>query len=282
MNQFQKDMQWCLQAPSLMNPPESRDGADWIRKLYRPGSLADTGQTQPAGQYRLGLYYETIIRSILKNTPQLSDLYHNIQVIDAKRTVGEFDFIGRLSGGLTFHLECAIKFYLRVGDGSCLDHFVGPARQDRLGLKWQRLIDKQLNLSQTDAGQTRLNELGFDGIDRTLVLIQGYLFHPYDEFPVTAAASLHQAINKDHLQGWWLRQYLAVELTRSISSFQLLLKPRWLTPETCGSAPAFQSELLTAESFLERIGSTTQPVLVARIDSSGKEVDRGFVVPDDW
>ncbi len=272
MNQIEKDTRWLLEQPALMTLTPALDALPWLRR-HLPSWAPDQPWLLPSIQPRLGHYYEDLVNLVLTNTAQLSVIKRNLQIRQGRSTVGEFDFLGRDDSAGVFHLECAIKFYLRTGDGSELNHFVGPNRRDRLDLKWAKLIQQQIALSQHPAAQAQLAELGVH-VTLRRVLLQGFLFHPFGE-PVPR---LHPAINPQHSRGWWLRSDEACAVIRSPYRFKLMAKPFWLYPDV-------DAGLLSPEQCLEYLAQAERPRLVARMtyrDGEWQEWDRGFVVPVAW
>ena len=172
-------------------------------------------------------------------------------------------------------LECAVKFYLRVGAGTELRHFIGPGKVDRLDIKYQRFLNHQLPIDQHPAASAILAAHQFS-ITQQALLLQGYLFHPWGEgCPPQLAAE----INPHHWQGWWLRQGDVKKLSEADSAlrFAILQKPFWLA--------ARADENLELERLEVLLSGVSCPVLISRgyvTDHGWKELDRGFVVPDNW
>lgn len=268
------DFNWIMSSPSLMNIYNEQDACHW---LHSTGDMADNlpathSLRDELFNYRLGIYYENLVNYILSNLSQPADIYRNIQVKKEKRTLGEFDFLIRQACQNT-HLECAVKFYLRTGDGSELCHFIGPGKRDRLDLKWNKMLNQQSQLSGTSEGAKVCVELNVACPVKKL-LIQGYLFHPFQQ---QDCPSLHPDINPQHLKGWWLYAQELSQLGKE-GLFVELRKPYWLT------LPA-EAECLDYAELVERIAEAGSPLLVARVEKGKiglKELDRGFVVPNHW
>lgn len=272
-DQIKQDIEWVLSSPSMMALPASLDAHCWLQAQQvdiNHASLDEHIITK-----RLGSYYENIINEILKNIPHLRDIKRNIQVKDDSITRGEFDFLFRSNTGECFHLECAIKFYLCTHHGSTLAEFEGPNRQDRLDLKWDKLLHKQSNLSDTLAGTKTASSLGLHP-NRKLILLQGVLFYPFGNAP----SPTHSAIHPQHQKGWWLRASDHRKLVDADYQFQILTKPHWL------ALPKPDKDLLLDEKALTELAATLDhPRLMARLKRTNRgweEVDRGFVVPDNW
>ncbi|WP_286238571.1 DUF1853 family protein [Neptuniibacter halophilus] len=251
-----------------MLPPAGVESSDWLKTAFSPDPTGINSQT--SYHRRLGIYYENLVEEIIKSSSQPIDIYRNIKVLENKITLGEFDFIGVINGQ-HFHLECAIKFYLRVGDGSQLSHFIGPGKKDRLDIKWHRMLEHQLPLSTTGAGIASCRQYQIDPEVRAL-LLQGYLFHPYSEWQQTMP-ELHADINPQHLRGWWLR-FSKLERINTACAYSIMQKPDWLTAD--------YRTLLSFAELKDYLSAAKGPQLVARFNQAGEESDRGFVVSDDW
>lgn len=277
-HQIHADIRWLLNSPSLMALPEAQDAAHWLQHhaSLLPHNNKDTFCSQ-FWQQRLGFYYENLLNHILLNRIQLTELKRNIQVISKLGTQGEFDFLFRMSVSDIYHIECAVKFYLCTGDGSDLTQFEGPNRRDRLDLKWNKLINKQIQLSTTPDGHATAEKLNILP-NHTLILLQGYLFYPFTH-PLRSDR-LHPAINPSHQQGWWLRNHQLNHILADDFRYQILNKPYWLS---CPDLP--ENELMTAEMIDKRLKEQKHPQFIVRLerpDTRWIEKDRGFVVHDNW
>ncbi|GGO76167.1 hypothetical protein GCM10011348_02730 [Marinobacterium nitratireducens] len=245
-----------------------------------PSAVPDSAP-EPSRQRRLGFYFEDLVAELLQDG--VDDLHRNMQCRTEGRTLGEFDFVYRHLGRW-HHLEAAVKFYLCVGDGSELEHFVGPGLRDRLDIKWQRLQQHQLLLSQSPAGQQQLAEIGADNPAIEL-LMPGYLFYHSTAGDIATGIPrrLHPEISPGHLRGFWCT--LAEFQSRSpapAEGFSILPKLSWLSPARLDPA-----EVLDLPSLLDRLAHQAGPLLVSLLRPSGSgddwvEHSRGFVVPDSW
>lgn len=265
------DLKWILSSPSLMATPR---GVISFAELYgQTGfrSLLETDNPVTSPPKRLGIYYENIVEELIKNNQEIIDYKRNIQVKRDKVTLGEFDFIGNHQTA-SFHLECAIKFYLRVGPGDQLSDYIGPGKKDRLDIKWKRLLDHQLPLSITEEGISTCK--AHDVLSPTQVLLlQGYLFHPFKE---GVPENIAPEINPNHLNGWWLKQS-NVELLGADLELAQMHKPYWLTPNI--------NQAMRIEELKERLQEIEFPILITRgkfRNNEWEEHDRGFIVPDGW
>ncbi len=285
--QVVRDLHWLIYSPALMSA--ASESCDWLfntpmidqrlAELDQKPQPLITGLRQQA-QFRLGYYFEDLVRIYINIFIQPVDFKYNIQVLRDKTTVGEYDFLMALKNGIKIHLEAAVKFYLCTSEDPqhcTLDDFVGPNRSDRLSRKWQRLTQHQLQLSKTDSGKAQAMALGLLP-DHHSLLLRGYLFYPF-----SAWQDYHPPapINANHLRGWWI-SVTEVESLGADYQYVILMKPRWLALARC----CFQETLSCAELIDSRSNITT-PVLVARLILDKKsgawcECDRGFIVPDSW
>ncbi|MBN1005468.1 DUF1853 family protein [Amphritea pacifica] len=282
-----RDLHWLIYSPSLMTPPDN-ESSDWLFNIpeidshlarldQNPQPLIDELRQQ--AQFRLGYYFEDLVRFYIKTFIQPIELKYNIQVSREKATVGEYDFLMALQNSINVHIEAAVKFYLctTTDVNHChLRDFIGPNRSDRLDRKWQRLTEHQLQLSKTDAGKTQAMALGLLP-DRHSLLLRGYLFYPFAQWQ---AYNPPAPVNPDHLKGWWIR---ASETDALGEHYQyiVLMKPRWLALDRC----CFQETLSRAELAEITERSITTPMLIARLvfkEGRWHEADRGFIVPDNW
>ncbi len=271
---------WLLKQPMLMNTHAPLNGLKALQQMTTT-PLAKPFSASPATS-QLGTYYEQMVKHYLMACTDIIDVRSNIQVFNQQRTIGEFDFLWLDHRYECHHMECAIKFYLCDGPATELASFVGPNRHDSLARKWLHMTQKQIQLSTKAAGISACEQLGFPIPRHQHLLIQGYLFYPWHQTMI-APAALHPAINPQHNHGWWLHQHKRDQLTSNNSHQSLALqirdKPDWLL--NWNKPP--QTENNAVE---QRLAQATGPILVSRLaqDNEGnwQEVDRGFVVPDNW
>ncbi|WP_432473693.1 DUF1853 family protein [Amphritea sp. HPY] len=283
-----RDLAWLIHSPGLVNLPESLR-ADWLfdyphlhdQLTYfdqHPNRLICKLRQQAS--YRLGYYFEDLVRIYLKNFIQPSELKSNIQVCKDKTTVGEYDFLIRLQSGEKIHLETAVKFYLFSGTDSSegLAGFIGPNRTDCLERKWNRLMDHQLRLSQTSAGSDQAEALDLMP-DRRSLLLKGYLFYPYahwQDFPVI------EPLNPDHARGWWLKVSQCDLLSSDKVRYRVLMKPQWLA-----TARVKYHDSMSHAELVNVMSDLSTPLLIAELTKDTqsnvwRERSRGFLVPDNW
>jgi len=133
-------------------------------------------------------------------------------------------------------------------------------------------MDRQLALSQHPAAQRHLPQ----PVAFAQALIKGWLF--YHE--KTPPSELPPGVAHAHCRGFWCeRQEL-----EQIEGEQFLLLPRldWLAPAKTAVA-LDRAALRTA--LTAHFAQNRTPALVAIVaprDNAMLEVERGFIVPDDW
>lgn len=281
-----RTLAWLLDAPDLLDPQAQQwqgriasitviDTAteDWLAALDRePERLHAWLDIQPFT--RLGRYAEKLMAYYLQHQGSL--VAYGVQVRAGKNdTIGEFDFLLRRGGALV-HWEFATKLYLleASGSGRHADYFVGPNLADTLGAKVRKIMDRQLSLSQHPAAQLHLPE----PVVSAQALVKGWLFY-YDRTPLSV---LPAGILRTHCRGFWCAEG---EFDR-IPGEHFIVLPRlsWLVPAKTAEDKALdRTALRDAVAAHFREGAT--PLLAAVLelqDGAMLEVDRVFVVPDDW
>jgi len=278
---------WLLDAPDLLDPQAAQwqgkiasyadaDLAAWLNALERtPEKLqALHSYIGRLPSTRLGLYAEKLMAFYFEQRQLLAA--HGVQVRASKNdTVGEFDFLLRLNGGLV-HWEFATKFYLlQTGGGSPqADDFLGPNLADSLGAKMQKILQHQLELSQHPASQIHLSE----PVASAQALVKGWLFYQDEDWPPPAALG----VSANACRGYW-RSLSALQLDQS-ALYLALPRLRWLAPAKIALEHAL-SATDAQHALSQHFAGDAAPVLLATLraeDGYGLEVCRGFVVPDDW
>ena len=280
-----RDLYWALSSPPLLGRADAAilwPDSGWFRAISRAfqSQLAEL-DTNPQrlraavdGQKdrRLGNYFETLWRFWLANNERYRLLHANLPVRTKDRTLGEFDLLVEdRATGKTLHWELAVKFYLGVGDTARPENWWGPAQRDRLDLKLGRMVNHQSRLSQQPEAATLLKQLGLQ-IDETWVILKGRLFyragiptiHPPDAYP-------------RHLRGFWVP-------ASGFAGFDAALwlpldRHQWLAPQVdIGRTLCLRGSDLAARWQRKPL---SRPVCIVRVENA-TEIERGFVVPDDW
>ncbi|WP_028103812.1 DUF1853 family protein [Pseudoduganella violaceinigra] len=286
---------WLLDSPDLLDPhsphwqgriatlgPVSPAVANWLADLDADPSPLDAALGNRFYS-RLGLYAEKLMAFYFAAHGTLAA--HGLQVRDGRNgTIGEFDFLLREEGreGLR-HIEFATKFYLLDGDPDTgnYNRLVGPNLADTLGLKMRKIFQSQLQLSRHPAAQ----QLVPAPVVSAQALVKGWLFYHAAE-----AAPRIEGISPDHCRGHW--RTVGEQAGASDEQFIVMPRLQWLAPlrtpverkeDAPTPAPLARQALL--DVLAEKFATDPNPVMVATVREEGgwlEEVERGFVVPDDW
>lgn len=279
---------WLLDSPDLLDvhaaPWAGRVAAlgeitpataDWLARLDADPSALDAA-LGTRNYTRLGLYAEKLMAFYFEQQGRL--VAHGLQVRAARNdTVGEFDFLlaDEAAGpDALVHIEFATKFYLLDGEaGQQFDALVGPNLADSLGVKMRKVFERQLALGGHPAAQPLLPR----PVTQAQALVKGWLFYPSGSWPVM------QGIAAGHCRGFWCA--LDEFGQQAGEEFLVLPKLEWLAPlRTWSDAPVLDRARLMQELDAQFATSGT-PVLVAIVRRDGEiveEVERGFIVPNDW
>jgi hypothetical protein len=276
---------WLLDAPDLLDPHDPH----WQGKIASLGAVSPAAErwlaaldADPAPldaalgarlYTRLGLYAEKLMAFYFREHGQL--VAHGLQVrANRNDTVGEFDFLLDAGAEGVEHIEFATKFYLLEGEaGERFDTFVGPNLADSLGAKMRKIVDKQLALASHPAAQAMLPR----PVLRARALVKGWLF-----YPVGAYAAM-SGIAPQHCRGFWCA--LAEVGALVAERFVVLPRLEWLAPFR-GASPGGALDRAGLQAQLTaQFDALPTPVLVAAVRERGgvlEEVERGFIVPDNW
>ena len=276
---------WLLDAPDLLDPHDPH----WQGKIASLGAVSPAVErwlaaldADPAPldaalgarlYTRLGLYAEKLMAFYFREHGQL--VAHGLQVrANRNDTVGEFDFLLDAGPEGVEHIEFATKFYLLEGEaGERFDTFVGPNLADSLGAKMRKIVDKQLALASHPAAQAMLPR----PVLRARALVKGWLFYPAGAF---AAMS---GIGPRHCRGFWCA--LAEVGALAAERFVVLPRLEWLAPFRGASPGGVLDRAGLQAQLAAQFDALPIPVLVAAVRERGgvlEEVERGFIVPDNW
>ena len=286
---------WLLDSPDLLDPasphwqgkiatlgPITPAVANWLDDLDADPSPLDAALGNRFYS-RLGLYAEKLMAFYFAQRGTLAA--HGLQVRDGRNgTIGEFDFLLREEGreGLR-HIEFATKFYLLDGDPDTgnYNRLVGPNLADTLGLKMRKIFNAQLQLAQHPAAQQAVPA----PVTSAQALVKGWLF-----YHATETAPQIEGISPDHCRGYW--RTWSEQAAAPGEQFIVMPRLQWLAPlrtpvERSEAAPT--PAPLTRGALLavleEKFATDPGPVLVTTVQEEGgwlEEMERCFVVPDDW
>jgi hypothetical protein len=282
---------WLLDAPDLLEASAERwggkiaslsataadDSRNWLLELDRAPAELDAF----LGVHRftrLGRYAEHLLAWYFRHQGSL--FAHGLQVRAGKEdTVGEFDFLLKQGDGLV-HWEFATKFYLLNSDDPSLaavqqaDYFIGPNLSDTLGRKMRKILDRQLVLGNHPAAQPLLPQ----PLSNAQALVKGWLFYRRGDVPDVQKVG----ISAQHCHGWWCTlQELGEHV---IEAGAILPRIAWMAPARLPADQGWRLKELQA-SLTHQFAQDRMPVMVAvlrRDQDEWVEIDRGFVVPDEW
>ncbi len=290
-----RSLAWLIGAPGLLaHGPGSQHGAladdtwcaaalkqahPWLAQLDADPAVLDRLLVQHNVR-RLGRLAELLLAFWLGNTDRFDLLAVNLAVRDGGRTLGDFDFVFRdHATGTAVHWELAVKFYLQRPGACGFTGYTGPAGQDILAAKADRVFSRQLKLNQTPAGIAALAALGLDQVEPRAFL-KGWLF-----YPVVGEGRPAPGINPAHCRGWWRhhRSGSDHDWPRPGHSYRVIDRLEWLA-WPCAAAGAFDATALSV--CLDRhFASGGTALMVVEFDSTSRdarEIGRGFVVPAGW
>jgi hypothetical protein len=276
---------WLLDAPDLLDVgdpywqgriaslgPVTPEVATWLARLDHDPAALDAALG--ARVYtRLGLYAEKLMAFYFEQQGQL--VAHGLQVrANRNDTVGEFDFLLEAGPDALEHIEFATKFYLLEGRaGDRFDALVGPNLADSLGAKMRKIVERQLELASHPAAQAVLPR----PVVRARGLVKGWLFYPAGSWEAMSG------IAAGHCRGFWC----ALDEIDTLAGEDFLILPRlqWLAPFRAMSATWMLTRAELAAELSAQFETAPAPVLVAAVRQQGgyiEEVERGFIVPNDW
>lgn len=289
-----RDLAWALLSPALLDGRALplRDPLAASQWRADPQRLVDWLLRQEAepttllahlagGSSRLGRYYERLWQFALQAAPDVQLLAASLPVRQAGQTLGELDLLLRDDEGV-HHLELAIKLYLgpKHAAGEDAGNWLGPASEDRLGLKLEHLRRHQLPLAASLAGRQALAALT-DATPRSAAWLGGYLFYPWREGCASPTSSA-----LDHLRGCWLHRHdwPAWHEQAGAGRWQPLPRGAWLAPARAEADSIWSQEQL--DQWLQQQAEDAPAQLLVRLqpDSLGiwRERERLFLVGHQW
>lgn len=281
---------WLLDSPDLLDAaaphwqgriastgPVTPEVARWLADLdHDPAPLDAALGTRV--YTRLGLYAEKLMAFYYQHQGRL--VAHGLQIrANRNDTVGEFDFLLDAGPDFVEHIEFATKFYLLQGeagaasDAQQFDTLVGPNLADSLGAKMRKIFERQLALGTHPAAQSQLPR----PVVAAHALVKGWLFYPAGSWPAMSG------ITAGHCRGFWCA--LGELDTLGADAFLILPKLQWLAPFRAAQASWLLNRAQLHAELEAQFETNAAPVLVAVVrETPGlvEEVERGFIVPNDW
>ncbi|CAG9933204.1 conserved protein of unknown function [Candidatus Nitrotoga arctica] len=296
-----RDLAWVIGSPGLLDETwaayagrvvedewcraQLKTCVQWLAGLdHDPHSLHDFIAQRPTR--RLGQYFESLIAFWLAHIPDTQIFATNLQVQNAQRTLGEYDFLFRDADGNTCHWETAVKFYLQAEPLSEQHAFIGLAVRDRLDIKLDRVFQHQLELGHTPAGRAALPQ-GV-ALKKTQAFIKGYLFYPVIQvgksfIPITPIPG----VSVNHLSGWWIRHPVGVLPQATPDSYWTILpRLRFLAPVRLDAGASVMQHTEIGAALDAHFAVSDESVQVIELqrnmDNSWREATRGFVMCSKW
>jgi hypothetical protein len=232
--------------------------------------------------YRLGLYYEHMLKQIFSAVNNIIINHHTV-LQDDKRTLGELDFLLQLPKLGTTHLELAYKVYALTENG-----WRGPNPTDSITKKVVHLFSKQLKLYHRFTQQWE--NKGLARPDNFQALIQGRLFLPFKEDFETKIDKINvldhqfdinvQACNSGK---WCLNKDFTDYAEQSaIKHWQLLNKPSWL----CAQGEAEGYHFTEIEALIQPHQSAILKGLsedsAFNVTNNKQQENLVLLLPNDW
>ncbi|MEO6423537.1 MAG: DUF1853 family protein [Candidatus Nitrotoga sp.] len=296
-----RDLAWVIGSPGLLDETwatyagrvvddtwcrtQLKTCAQWLAALdTEPSRLHDFIAQRPTR--RLGQYFELLIAFWLSHMPDTQVIATNLQVQDAQRTLGEYDFLFRDVDGNICHWETAVKFYLQAEPLFEQRAFIGLMVRDRLDIKLDRVFQHQLQIGHSPAGRSAMPE----GIvlKKTQAFIKGYLFYPATHAgKYFIPSALTPGVSDNHLFGWWIHHPVSsLPQTTPDSYWKILPRLRFLAPvrlDADASVMRLTEICAVLDAHFATSDEAVQVIELQRgIDNSWREATRGFVVCSKW
>lgn len=294
-----RDLAWACFSPPLLHT-QALAGADesvsncglaltpqrsaWLESLDRnPERLLQHLALHPTR--RLGIYFEQLWHFFLTEDPSVELLAHNLPVRENGRTLGEFDIIYQCKQReCSIHLELAVKYFLGYeqqhdNEPSTPDQaWIGPNARDRLDLKIDHLLQRQIKLGQSPRAVELLSDLGI-GEMRREVEIKGYLFNSMTD-PLPAPRGFNTCCQ---MAQWLPVSSLDIYLQQlPDSTYCVLPRALWLSPAMHQLAPAQHTASALLLQLEQHFREHSRPQLVAALGHDGQENKRFFVTAVQW
>ena len=308
-----RDLAWALlQAPlfrAVPQLPESWLQTSWLDNNLpawlnhldnQPEALLAHLKDQRAT--RLGIYFEQLLSFYFSYYPRFELIAKNLQVNDAKRTLGEYDFIVLDHNDKQYyHYEVAVKFYLgypteqqalanSIAKNRALHNWhlwIGPNKKDSLAIKMNHLREHQLPLAHTNAGKAALRSIGLeDSTIHSKLLLTGCLYQPLSG---TIAPPRYSHQNQANYQ--WLPHSQLNHADAFSNKMDYIILPRqlWLADIQVNDINTYALKLLNSKNIkaaiTEHFTQDAQPLHIAELQSQNSVIDaqtrRLFVILGD-
>ena len=297
-NRHVRDLAWACFSPPLLHTQKLADDQHnvancglsltptrtaWLQQLdHNPGPLLDYLAQQ--SHTRLGLYFEQLWHFFLAQDPAVELVAHNLAVREGQQTLGEFDCLYYCHQRKRhYHLELAVKYFLgydplhKAASPSSWQSWLGPNNRDRLDLKVDHMMQRQIRLPDKAAAKEVLDSLGINTL-ASEVDIKGWLFSN----PTEPVAPPHGHNTARPLQRWLRFEDLAGLLaTQEYTGLALLPRLQWLAPVLQSSTEVLPVHKAQAQ-LQPHFEKARRPVLVVAFSDSAEETCRFFVTGQGW
>ena len=280
-----------IQLPAFSLTPQNQQ---WLQQLDKhPEALLALLHSDK--HLKLGIYHERLWQYFLTHNDNTKLLASNLKARNNGNDLGEFDLIYEHNDYGLVHLEIASKYYLACSqDTEQWQTWLGPGKTDRLDLKLNHSINKQMNLADHPrASEQLLAHLDSQGIASPTAQkplnkqlhIGGRLFYRRENLlelfnASTALAkpiSTPEKLNTQHQSGHWL---LLSEWEALLDKYQvdyhLVDKPYWLD-----TASGNQRRLANMSADNE-IATRMPEMIIYAIKELNIDTEFCFIVPNNW
>jgi hypothetical protein len=293
-----RDLAWACFSPPLLHigklaMPDQMIGAcalrltdrrrQWLTQLDGdPTPLLEHLAQRPT--HRLGLYFEHLWHFFLHEDAATELVAHNVPLHDGSRTLGEFDCLYYCRERRRHvHLELAVKFFLGLSHpvssaSGNPSEWLGPDNRDRLDLKLDQLLQRQILLAEQPAARPLLDDLGIDQLDREIAL-KGYLFQQTAGTPAPPPAFNHQNTLSHWVRLDALDRFIAAH---AYTTFMRLPKMQWLSDAQTNDQEKVMSVATMRATVARYFESEQYPLMIAALDNRQHESARFFVTPTQW
>lgn len=250
---------------------------DWFHALDQDPKVLHKFLNDKAPQL-IGKKFEALLEFWFSQSPWFELIDSNVQFTDGVRTIGEVDFLvfDKYTEEL-LHIEAACKYYWASSASKNWDTWLGPNRQDTLGLKMKKLR-KQAQIFQTKQGIQYLENKGLD-CPISVNWLKGYLFYSHDDL---FSASRPLYVNPKHHAGWYVFADSLRAFEDSPSQWVILPRTHWIGPYHFenNELPILNGAELIDE-VRKHLNVSTKALLVAQLfeeDGQKMEMNRGLIL----
>ena len=274
-NKLIKDLHWITSTPSLSNSRDSFEVFKLLQLVYK--QTANNWEKIPdtiviKHKNRLGVYAEEVLKWALELHPDFQVIATGKQIMEEGKTIGELDFIFEyLPNHRFYHLELAVKFYLNYNNSNLLHNFIGPNARDRLSIKYKKMLQHQIKMTEQPATQSWLKEQSISSIYPLLHLPGVLFFHWQNKMH-----GVPTTINKDCKKAQWGYFHEWNQVAESdFTEWRILNKLDWLSAYSHDSIRWYSAHEIKE---MIQLNHFEKPVMLLQRDTQ----ERLFMVPNWW